>query len=162
MVLVVLLVLALFFVQTLLPGRFREPAPPGTGNKLVEALGNRDNLPPLTVVGGRAARALANLQEALPVFLTLALLNLIAVPGAGMAVTGAWIFLIARVLAYGLEYADGIGFSPGGLSDPDEPPLAVRDLTGAFLAWIDIGTPDAARLHRLRQASLAAFGKAEC
>jgi uncharacterized protein YaeQ len=57
-------------------------------------------------------------------------------------------YLVARVLAYCLEYTDGIAFSPGGLSDPDEPPIAVRDLTGAVTAWIDIGTPDAARLHR--------------
>lgn len=57
-------------------------------------------------------------------------------------------YLIARVLAYALEYTEGIAFSPGGLSDPDEPPLAVRDLTGALAAWIDIGTPDASRLHR--------------
>jgi uncharacterized protein YaeQ len=57
-------------------------------------------------------------------------------------------YLVARVLAYCIEYTDGIAFSPGGLSDPNEPPIAVRDLTGALLAWIDIGTPDAARLHR--------------
>lgn len=57
-------------------------------------------------------------------------------------------YLIARVLAYCLEYTEGIEFSKGGLSDPDEPPIAVRDLTGAMLAWIDIGSPDAARLHR--------------
>jgi uncharacterized protein YaeQ len=57
-------------------------------------------------------------------------------------------YLMTRVLAYCLEYADGIAFSRGGLSDPDEPPVAVRDLTGALVAWIDVGTPDAARLHR--------------
>ena len=57
-------------------------------------------------------------------------------------------YLVARVLAFCLEYSEGIGFSPGGLSDPDAPPLAVRDLTGTLAAWIDIGTPDAARLHR--------------
>jgi uncharacterized MAPEG superfamily protein len=50
------------------------------------------------VTGGRAARALANMQEALPVFLALALLNLIAGTSAAMAITGAWIFLIARVV----------------------------------------------------------------
>jgi len=105
MILVVLLVLALFFVQTLLPNRFREPEPAGSGNQLAEALGNRDHQRPLTVVGARAARALANMQEALPAFLTLALLNLIAVPGAGMAVTGAWIFLIARALYVGIYMA---------------------------------------------------------
>lgn len=57
-------------------------------------------------------------------------------------------YLIARVLAYCLEYTDGIEFSAGGLSNPDDPPIAVRDLTGALRAWIDIGTPDAARLHK--------------
>jgi len=62
-------------------------------------------------------------------------------------------FLIARVLAYCLEYREGIAFSAGGLSDPDEPPIAVRDLTGALVAWIDIGTPDAARLHRAGKAA---------
>jgi uncharacterized protein YaeQ len=38
-------------------------------------------------------------------------------------------YLITRVLAYCLEYAEGIGFSKG-LSDPDEPTIAVKDLTG--------------------------------
>jgi uncharacterized protein YaeQ len=57
-------------------------------------------------------------------------------------------YLVTRLLAYCVEYREGIAFSSGGLSDPDEPPLAVRDLTGALLAWIDVGTPDASRLHR--------------
>jgi uncharacterized protein YaeQ len=57
-------------------------------------------------------------------------------------------YLVARILAYCLEYTEGIAFSKGGLSDADEPPIAVRDLTGAMLAWIDIGSPDAERLHR--------------
>jgi uncharacterized protein YaeQ len=57
-------------------------------------------------------------------------------------------FLIARVLAYALEFTDGIAFSAGGLSDADEAPIAVRDLTGALRSWIDVGMPDAARLHR--------------
>ena len=55
-------------------------------------------------------------------------------------------FLIAGVLAYCIEYTDGIQFSHG-LSEPDEPALSVRDLTGAITTWIDIGNPDAARLH---------------
>src|SRR6476620_11494388 len=52
-------------------------------------------------------------------------------------------YLVARVLAYCLEYRDGIGFSPGGLSDPDEPPIAIRDLTGALLVWLVVVGPDA-------------------
>jgi uncharacterized protein YaeQ len=57
-------------------------------------------------------------------------------------------YLVARVLAYCLEYTEGIAFSRGGLSDADEPAISIRDLTGALRAWIDIGTPDAARLHK--------------
>ena len=60
--------------------------------------------------------------------------------------------LVTRVLAYCLEYAEGIGFSRG-ISSPDEPALAVRDLTGALKVWIDIGSPDAARLHKAAKAA---------
>jgi len=60
--------------------------------------------------------------------------------------------LWARVLAYCLEYADGLAFGRG-LSDPDEPALAVRDLTGALRVWIDVGAPDAARLHKAAKAA---------
>ena len=56
-------------------------------------------------------------------------------------------YLVARLLAYLMEFAEGIEFSRG-VSDPDEPAIAVRDLTGAIDTWIDIGTPDAARLDR--------------
>ena len=61
-------------------------------------------------------------------------------------------YLIARVLAYLLEYREGIEFSRG-VSDPDEPTIAIRDLTGKITAWIDIGTPDAARLHKASKAA---------
>jgi uncharacterized protein YaeQ len=56
-------------------------------------------------------------------------------------------YLIARVLAYCLEYCEGLTFSKG-LSDPDQPALAVRDLTGVLRTWIEIGTPEPARLHK--------------
>lgn len=61
-------------------------------------------------------------------------------------------YLVARLLAYLLEFPAGITFSRG-LSDPDEPTIAVRDLTGTLKAWIDIGTPDAARLHKAAKAA---------
>src|SRR5579863_4665377 len=61
-------------------------------------------------------------------------------------------YLLARVLAYCLEYTEGIAFSRG-LSDPDEPAIAVRDLTGALRAWIEVGSPDAGRLHRASKAA---------
>jgi uncharacterized protein YaeQ len=55
--------------------------------------------------------------------------------------------LVTRVLAYLLEFAEGIEFSRG-VSDPEDPAISVRDLTGKIKTWIDIGTPDAARLHK--------------
>ena len=60
--------------------------------------------------------------------------------------------LVARVLAYCLELTEGLSFSRG-LSEPDEPALAVRDLTGELRAWIDVGAPDAARLHKAAKAA---------
>ena len=59
---------------------------------------------------------------------------------------------MTRVLAYLLEFAEGIEFSRG-VSEPDEPTIAVRDLTGTIKTWIDIGTPDAARLHKASKAA---------
>ena len=61
-------------------------------------------------------------------------------------------YLLTRLLAYCLEYTEGIAFSKG-LAEPDEPALAVRDLTGALRSWIDIGAPDAARLHKASKAA---------
>src|SRR5690242_5221959 len=61
-------------------------------------------------------------------------------------------YLLTRVLAYCLEYADGITFSKG-LADPEEPAITVRDLTGTLKSWIEIGAPDAARVHKASKAS---------
>src|SRR5262245_3458192 len=61
-------------------------------------------------------------------------------------------FLVARLLAYCLEYTEGIEFSRG-LCDPDDPPIAIRDLTARLTAWIDVGTPSAERLHRAAKAA---------
>jgi uncharacterized protein YaeQ len=61
-------------------------------------------------------------------------------------------YLIARVLAYCLEYAEGIAFSKG-LSDPEEPAILVRDLTGVLQTWIEVGMPEAARLHKASKAA---------
>src|SRR4051794_2166205 len=61
-------------------------------------------------------------------------------------------YFVTRLLAYALEYAEGIEFSRG-ISDPDEPTISVRDLTGAIKAWIEIGSPDAARLHKASKAA---------
>jgi uncharacterized protein YaeQ len=61
-------------------------------------------------------------------------------------------YLLTRTLAYALEFERGIEFGKG-LSSPDEPAITIRDLTGAVLAWIEIGNPDASRLHKASKAS---------
>lgn len=55
-------------------------------------------------------------------------------------------YMMTRVLAYCLEYEDGIAFG-GDISATEEPAVVVRDLTGMLTAWIEVGSPDAARLH---------------
>jgi uncharacterized protein YaeQ len=61
-------------------------------------------------------------------------------------------YLLTRLLGYCLEYTEGITFSKG-LSDPEEPAIAVRDLTGMLQTWIDIGAPEGARLHKAGKAA---------
>jgi uncharacterized protein YaeQ len=61
-------------------------------------------------------------------------------------------YLVGRVLAYALEYAEGIAFTRG-LSEPESPAIEIRDLTGAIRSWIEVGSPDAARLHKACKAS---------
>jgi len=61
-------------------------------------------------------------------------------------------YLMTQVIAYCLEFAEGISFSKG-LSDPDEPAICVRDLTGVLQVWVDIGLPEPERLHRASKAA---------
>src|ERR1700752_857671 len=56
-------------------------------------------------------------------------------------------YMVVRVLAYCLEYQEGITLTEG-VSSGDEPALLVRDMTGRVTAWIEVGMPDASRLHR--------------
>lgn len=56
-------------------------------------------------------------------------------------------FMLARVLAYCLEYTEGIAFTQG-IAAGDEPAILVRDATGRVTSWIEVGLPDAERLHR--------------
>jgi uncharacterized protein YaeQ len=61
-------------------------------------------------------------------------------------------YLVTRLLAYCLEHAEGIAFSKG-LSDPDEPAIVIRDLTGVLRCWIEVGLPEAPRLHKAAKAA---------
>lgn len=55
-------------------------------------------------------------------------------------------YMLTRLLAYCLEYDEGIAFTEG-VAATDEPAVLVRDLTGRVTAWIEVGAPDATRLH---------------
>jgi uncharacterized protein YaeQ len=46
-----------------------------------------------------------------------------------------------------LEYTEGIEFTEG-VAAGDQPAVLVRDLTGRVTSWVEVGMPDARRLHR--------------
>ncbi len=56
-------------------------------------------------------------------------------------------FMMARVVAFALEYGEGISFSPG-IGATDAPAIAIKGLDGSFHSWIEVGAPNAERLHR--------------
>lgn len=62
-------------------------------------------------------------------------------------------YLLLRLLAYCFLYQEGLAFSKGGLSSPDEPPLTVRTLDGTLTTWVEIGQPSAERLHKAAKAA---------
>lgn len=55
-------------------------------------------------------------------------------------------YMVTRVLAYCLEYEEGITFG-AGISSTDEPAVLIKDMTGHITAWIEVGAPDAERVH---------------
>jgi uncharacterized MAPEG superfamily protein len=92
MLLLIFLVLILVFVQTTLPGRYL------TEQVGAEAqMGPRDNLPEPTTALARSRRALENLQETLPLFLTVAVLSVVLGEQGWVSLTGAAIYLVARI-----------------------------------------------------------------
>jgi uncharacterized protein YaeQ len=60
--------------------------------------------------------------------------------------------VLTKTLAYALLYADGIEFARAGLSDTDEPEMAIRDSMG-IAQWIEVGPPASDRLKRATNAS---------
>ena len=57
-------------------------------------------------------------------------------------------YLLTRVIAYALNYDEGLEFSPQGLGDPDVPALRLLSPSGNFELWIDIGNPSAKRMNK--------------
>ncbi len=62
-------------------------------------------------------------------------------------------YLATRVLAWCLEYEEGITFSKGGVSGPDEPPLWIPSPGGGIRTWIEIGLPAPDRLHKASKSA---------
>jgi uncharacterized protein YaeQ len=61
-------------------------------------------------------------------------------------------YMLTRLLAYCLEYCEGIAFAKG-LEDASEPAVWAHDYAGHLLLWIEVGMPDAEKLHRASKAA---------
>jgi uncharacterized MAPEG superfamily protein len=92
MLLLIFLVLVLLLVQAFLPGKYLADQIGSQGQ-----MGPRDDLPEPTTELSRSRRALANLQETLPIFLTLAILSIVYDADTWLALAGAGLYFIARV-----------------------------------------------------------------
>jgi uncharacterized MAPEG superfamily protein len=97
----IVLVLALFFVQSTLT-----PFVQWRSN-IRAALGPRDNPPPISLMGARLDRAFRNMIEAMLIFIPLALLVEIQGEADDLAEAGAATFFLARML-YVPAYASGV------------------------------------------------------
>lgn len=104
MLLLIFLVLLLLMVQASLPGRYLAEQ---VGNEA--QMGPRDDLPPPSRELARARRALANLQETLPIFLTLAVLSIVLDEQGWLSLAGGAVYLLARI---GHAYCYMRGLSP--------------------------------------------------
>ncbi|UJW86398.1 MAPEG family protein [Devosia sp. SL43] len=104
MLLIILLVLLLLLIQVGLPGRYLTEQV-GTQAQM----GPRDDLPEPTRELARSRRALANLQETLPIFLTLAILSIVLGEQGWLSLAGAAIYFLARACHV---YCYMRGFSP--------------------------------------------------
>lgn len=91
MLLIIFLVLLLVVVQVQLPGRYLIEQ---VGAR--DQMGPRDDLPEPTQELARSRRALANLQETLPVFLTLAILSIVQGEQGWLSLVGAGLYFVGR------------------------------------------------------------------
>ena len=57
------------------------------------------------------------------------------------------VYMVARVLAFALEYTEDLKMGPG-LSNGDEPAITLTSPDGRSLLWVDIGLPSPERLQR--------------
>ena len=108
MIVLILLVLLLYVVQTFVPSALMARA---VGPEAMHyAGGPRDEPLKLTVKAGRAKRALENMNEAMMIFIPLSLLAISFNLNSGTAWWGALVFLLARV-AYIPAYLTAFGLT---------------------------------------------------
>ena len=91
LLLIIFLVLLLLLVQVALPGRYLTEQV-GTDAQI----GPRDDLPEPSANLARSRRALANLQETLPIFLTLAILSMVLGEQGWLSLAGGALYFVAR------------------------------------------------------------------
>lgn len=91
MLLIIFLVLLLLLVQVMLPGRYLTEQIGSQGQ-----MGPRDDLPEPTRELARARRALGNLQETLPIFLTLAILSIVLGEQGWLSLIGGAVYFVFR------------------------------------------------------------------
>lgn len=91
MLLIIFLVLLLLLVQVALPGRYLTEQ---VGSQ--RQIGPRDDLPEPSRELARSRRALANLQETLPIFLTLAILSIVLGEEGWLSLAGGALYFLAR------------------------------------------------------------------
>jgi uncharacterized MAPEG superfamily protein len=102
LLLIILAVLFLLLIQVALPGRYLTKQ---VGNET--QIGPRDDLPEPSRELARSRRALANLQETLPVFLTLALLSVTLGEQGWLSLAGGALYFLARA-AHAYCYMQGL------------------------------------------------------
>lgn len=95
MITYILIILALYIVQIFLEPSLRYIT--GGKKQMLYGMGARDKATEVSVIGGRLKRAAENLKEALPIFLSLALLAEMKGITGGLTEMGALIFVLARI-----------------------------------------------------------------
>ena len=62
-------------------------------------------------------------------------------------------YLLTRVIAYALNFQEGLEFSPQGLGDPDVPAIRQIGQNGNVNLWIEIGNPSPKKLHKATKSA---------
>jgi uncharacterized protein YaeQ len=63
------------------------------------------------------------------------------------------LFLMTRVLAFALNCETDLHFSPGGISDTDDPCISAPSPAGGFKTWIEVGNPSIKKLNKATKAA---------